>query len=413
MAARAAGLRGDVRVIGVIATGHFFGHFYMLVLPPLFPILKSEFGVSYTALGALVTAFALASGLLQLPVGFAVDRIGARLVLIGGLAVMAGGIALMGFSTAYWSLLLLAFVAGLGNSVLHPADYAILSGSIDGSRLGRAFGIHTFAGNAGWAAAPPVMIALATLWHWRLALSVVGALGLAVALLMFSQRHHLGDDSRRASAGAAARETAGRTVRGAFALLSSPPILLLFFFFVVTAMVMAGILSFSVTALVHLQGIPLTAANAALTGFLVAGAVGVLIGGVIADRTERYDVVATVGFLVAATLFVLIGATEMVVAWTLAGFVLAGLMQGIIWPSRDMMVRSLTPRGSSGKVFGFVSSGLDVGGAVAPLLFGWIIDQGAPEGIFLLTALFMLTSLAAALGAARLAQRLRPALAAE
>ena len=411
MTARTAGLRGDVRVIGVIATGHFFGHFYMLVLPPLFPILKSEFGVSYTALGALVTAFALASGLLQLPVGFAVDRIGGRSVLIGGLAVMAGAIALMGFSTAYWSLLLLAFIAGLGNSVLHPADYSILSGSIDGSRLGRAFGIHSFAGNVGWAAAPPVMIALATLWHWRLALSVVGALGLAVALVMFSQRRHLGDDSRRASTGvaAAARETAP----GAFALLFSLPILLLFFFFVAIAMVMAGIQSFSVTALVHLHGIPLTAANAALTGFLVAGAVGVLVGGVIADRTERYDVVAAVGFGVAATMFVLVGTIEMAVAWTVAGFALAGLMQGIIWPSRDMMVRSLTPRGSSGKVFGFVSSGLDLGGAVAPLLFGWIIDQGAPEGIFLLTALFMLTSIAAALGAARLAQRMRPALAAE
>ncbi len=411
MTARTAGLRGDVRVIGVIATGHFFGHFYMLVLPPLFPILKSEFGVSYTALGALVTAFALASGLLQLPVGFAVDRIGGRSVLIGGLAVMAGAIALMGFSTAYWSLLLLAFVAGLGNSVLHPADYSILSGSIDGSRLGRAFGIHSFAGNVGWAAAPPVMIALATLWHWRLALSVVGALGLAVALVMFSQRRHLGDDSRRASAGVAA--AARGTAPGAFALLFSPPILLLFFFFVAIAMVMAGIQSFSVTALVHLHGIPLTAANAALTGFLVAGAVGVLVGGVIADRTERYDVVATVGFGVAATMFVLVGTIEMAVAWTVAGFALAGLMQGIIWPSRDMMVRSLTPRGSSGKVFGFVSSGLDLGGAVAPLLFGWIIDQGAPEGIFLLTALFMLTSIAAALGAARLAQRMRPALAAE
>jgi MFS family permease len=403
----------------VIATGHFFSHFYMLVLPPLFPILKSEFGVSYTALGALITAFALASGLLQLPVGFVVDRIGARFVLIGGLAVMAGGIALMGFSTTYWSLLLLAFVAGLGNSVFHPADYSILSGSVDGSRLGRAFGIHTFAGNAGWAAAPPVMIALATLWHWRLALTVVGALGLAVALMMFSQRHYLGDDSRRAGpdvapvAAPASAETAGETARGAFALLFSPPILLLFFFFVFTAMVMAGIRSFSVTALVHLQGIPLTAANAALTGFLVAGAVGVLVGGVIADRTDRYDVVATVGFGVAATMFVLIGSTEVAVAWTVAGFALAGLMQGIIWPSRDMMVRSLTPRGSSGKVFGFVSSGLDVGGALAPLLFGWIIDQGAPKGIFLLTALFMLTSLAAAVGAARLARRLRPALAAE
>jgi MFS family permease len=410
MTARTATLRGDVRVIGLVATGHFFSHFYMLVLPPLFPILKAEFGVSYTALGALVTAFAVSSGVLQVPVGFAVDRIGARFVLIGGLATLAGGVTLMGFTSTYWSLFLLALIAGLGNSVFHPSDYSILSASVDGRRLGRAFGIHTFAGNAGWALAPPLMIALTSLWHWRLALSAVGALGLVVALALLSQRRHLEGDSRRAGAAPA---PGGVPTPSAFTLLFSLPILLLFSFFVMIAMTMGGIQSFSVTGLVHLHGIPLTSANAALTAFLVAGAVGVLVGGVIADRTERYDVVATVGFLVAATMFVLVGSTEMSVIWMGAGFAIAGLMQGIIWPSRDMMVRALTPPGSSGKVFGFVSTGLDVGGALSPVLFGWIIDRGAPEGIFWLTALFMVTSLAAALGAARLARRLRPAYAAE
>jgi len=338
MSVSGAPLRGDLRVIGLIAAGHFFSHFYMLVLPPLFPILKAEFGVSYTALGALVTAFAMASGVLQVPVGFAVDRVGARFVLIGGLTVLAGGVTLMGFTSAYWSLFLLALVAGLGNSVFHPSDYSILSASVDGRRLGRAFGIHSFAGNAGWALAPPLMIALATFWHWRLALSAVGALGLVVALALLSQRRHLTGDSRRPAPGAAPAPAQG-AAPSAVTLLFSAPILLLFSFFVVTAMVMAGIQSFSVTALVHLHGIPLTSANAALTGFLVAGAVGVLAGGVIADRTERYDLVAAVGFLVAATMFILVGSTAMSVIWMVAGFALAGLMQGIIWPSRDMMVR--------------------------------------------------------------------------
>jgi MFS family permease len=405
-------LRRDARVIGLVASGHFVSHFYMLVLPPLFPLIKAEFEISYTALGAVVMAFAVASGSSQLPVGFLVDRIGARGPLIAGLTLLAGGVALMGLSESYLALVLLAVVAGLGNSVFHPADYSILSASVEGSRLGRAFSVHTFSGLAGWACAPPLMIFLTTLWDWRTALVIVGCLGLAVALMLLLQSRHLRDDTRAATdtaARAAVRPSTGET----FGLLLSTPIVLLFLFFVMIAMTSSGLHAFAVTALVQHQGLELTPANAVLTGFLVAGALGVLLGGPIADRTDRYDAVAAVGFIAAAALIVLVAALPLPFAVLIAAFSLAGLMQGMIWPSRDMLVRSITPPGSSGKVFGFVSTGLDVGGALAPVLFGWIVDRGMPSWVFWFTAIFLLLCLVFAAGAAQVARRRQPAIAAE
>jgi MFS family permease len=405
-------LRRDARVIGLVASGHFVSHFYMLVLPPLFPLIKAEFEISYTALGAVVMAFAVASGSSQLPVGFLVDRIGARGPLIAGLTLLAGGVALMGLSESYLALVLLAVVAGLGNSVFEQADYSILSASVEGSRLGRAFSVHTFSGLAGWACAPPLMIFLTTLWDWRTALVIVGCLGLAVALMLLLQSRHLRDDTRAATdtaARAAVRPSTGET----FGLLLSTPIVLLFLFFVMIAMTSSGLHAFAVTALVQHQGLELTPANAVLTGFLVAGALGVLLGGPIADRTDRYDAVAAVGFIAAAALIVLVAALPLPFAVLIAAFSLAGLMQGMIWPSRDMLVRSITPPGSSGKVFGFVSTGLDVGGALAPVLFGWIVDRGMPSWGFWFTAIFLLLCLVFAAGAAQVARRRQPAIAAE
>lgn len=413
MDAAAASPGRDVRVIGLISAGHFCSHFYMVVLPPLFPLLKAEFGVSYAALGGAVAAFAIASGSAQTPTGFLVDRFGARHLLIGGLVLSAVAIALMSLAPSYPALLVLAFVAGLGNSVFHPADYSILSAGVKRSRLGRAFGFHTLSGNLGWAFAPAFMITAATLWDWRTALLLAGTLGAAVALVLLLQKSHLVDDTGAGSGGGAQTTGASRPAHRGFALLFSPPVLLLFLFFIFIAMVSLGVQSFAVTALAQLRGIALTSANAALSGFLVSGAFGVLLGGVIADRTRRYEAVAAVGFSAAAGMMLLIAAVPMPAAFVVAAFALAGLMLGIIWPSRDMMVRQITPPGESGKVFGFVSSGLDVGAATSPLLFGWIIDQGAPQWVFWMTAIFMLFSLVAGTVAARVGRRARPGIAAE
>ncbi|MEE8203007.1 MAG: MFS transporter [Alphaproteobacteria bacterium] len=383
-----AAVAGDARVIGLVGTGHFFSHFYLLALPPLFPLLKDEFGVGYAALGAVLMVYNLATGAVQVPVGFLVDRIGARTVLLVGLAVDAAAIAAIGLTSSYWALMALIFIAGLGNSVFHPADYAILSANVGQGRLGRAFSFHTFAGFLGFAAAPGTMVLLTALMNWRAALIVVGAVGLAVAAVMLAARTALADNASARASEAPAQPRRGQGL----ALLFSPPILLFFLFFLTTSMATSGIHAFSVAAIVSLYDAPLAAANAALTGFLLAAAVGILAGGVLADRTSRHDLVAVIGFVAAAAMVAVVAIMSLPMALLIGALTLAGLFQGSSRPSRDMMVRAVTPRGATGKVFAFVSVGLNVGGAISPVLFGWVIDLGEPRLVFALVVLFMLAA---------------------
>ncbi len=392
-----------IAVMSMIGAGHSVSHFYLLALPPLFPLLKAEFDVSYAALGLLMTVFNVVTGLTQLPSGFLVDRIGARPVLVGGLVLSGLGLMLIGWASEYWMILALVLMMGLGNSVFHPADYAILSASIDPERAGRAYALHTFCGNLGFMLAPPVMILLSSLWNWRTAAVVAGAVGFVVAAAILLYGHLLHDERAAGHAEAAAREGGGGARRGV-RLLLSPSILTMFLFFVLIAMVTAGIHSFSVTALVEYQGVSLASANSVLTGFLVAGALGVLLGGPIADRTTRHGLVAAAAMLASAALLLTVGNVRLPVVALMAALVGVGLLQGSVRPSRDMMVRAVTPKGASGRVFAFVSSGLNVGAAVTPVLFGYLIDIGEARWTFLLMAAILILAMAT-VGVARRERR--------
>ena len=384
--------RRDTRVLGLVGAGHFLSHFYILSLPPLFILLKAEFDVSWTAIGLLATLFMAANGISQVPMGFLVDRVGAPRVLIGGLTVEAIAIAMIGAVPSFPPMLVLAFIAGLGHSVFHPANYAILSASISEQRMGRAFSIHTFCGFLGTAVAPVTMIALAGAFGWRLALVLAGAMGIALAIVILAQARHLADGTRLGTG----REDGGQ--RGAPAgrvlgLLLSVPMVMLFFFFVFTSVLISGMQTFSIVGLAALHGTALEVSTRALSGFLTALAGGVLVGGAIADRTSRHDLVAVVAFAISAVVVLAAGATPMPEAALLALFVVAGFCQGVVIPSRDMMVRALAPSGSSGKAFGFMAAGGSAGGVLTPVLFGWAVDGGAPEWIFRVMALVMVLAI--------------------
>lgn len=381
----------DAKVVGLVSAGHFVSHSYILALPPLFPLLKEDFSVSYAALGLLMTVFSVTSGVFQIPVGFLVDRVGPRHILVFGMLVEAVAFALMGFWGVYPAMLVGMAVAGVANSVYHPADYAILTGKIGHERMGRAFSVHTFAGFAGNAAAPVAMVTLAALWDWRVALMTAGAAGAVVAGALVWNGAVL-DDVPAASAAAASRSRSSGT-RGDIRLLLSPPILMCFVFFVMLSMSSGGINSFAVAALVALYDTPLSLATTALTTFLACSAFGILAGGVIADRTAHHERVASVGFAATALIVALIGSVALPPLAIVMALAVGGLLWGMIMPSRDMLVRAVTPPGASGKVFGFVSTGLSLGSAVTPLLFGWIMDVGDPRWLFWGAAGFMLLAL--------------------
>ncbi|TQV81884.1 MFS transporter [Denitrobaculum tricleocarpae] len=395
-------LSDRTKVIGLVSSGHFLAHFYVIVLPPLFPLLQREFGVSYSALGLLLTVSSVTTGLVQVPVGFLVDRFGPRLLLLTGLGCMSAAVILSGLTSSYSALLAMMLLLGGGNSVFHPADYSILSARVEHTVLGRAFSLHTFSGHLGWAIAPTIMITLTALWGWRPALVAVGLCGLLVlgAILLFGRVLETGSSSGGSGGqpdpSMKAEKDAGGNHRN-IRLLFTAPMLLLFCYMIMASVAAIGLNSFTVVALVDLYDTSLDSANLVLTVFLSCSAGGVLLGGLIADRTKRHDLVIVAGFCIAAAALVLVGSSWLPILAVSASIALAGLMNGAIRPSRDIMVRAAAPAGSVGKVFGFVTSGMNVGGAIAPLLFGWILDQGQTPWIFYAAAGAMLLALLAAL----------------
>ncbi|MBI2203794.1 MAG: MFS transporter [Candidatus Rokubacteria bacterium] len=380
----------DFRLIAVVGVAHFASHFFQLTLPPLFPLLRVEFGVGYAALGLVMSVFYGASAVGQSISGFLVDRIGARPVLLGGTAALAGGIILAGFAESMSALVAVALVAGLGNSVFHPADYALFNTAIGTGRLGRAYSAHALAGALGYAAAPATIVALAAGFGWRGAVIGVGVTGLAWLAVLAYQ-------TRGLSALRRAEPTAQRTRDGAPAsaagVLFTTPIVAAFAYFVLLTTATAGTQTFSVAAIVALYASPLGLATTALSGYLIGKAVGVLGGGFLADRTRRHDVVAIGGILAAATLVLVVASGGVPLAVVAAAMTLAGASLGVAQPSRDLLVRAVTPPGASGRVFGFAYSGMDIGSALTPVVFGWLLDHGQPRALFVVVATLMVMTI--------------------
>lgn len=390
----AAPVRRDAKVLGLVGSGHFFSHFFGIALPPLFPLLQVDLAVSYAALGALLATANIATLVCQVPVGVLVDRVGARRLLAVGLGLMSGGIAAIALAPGYGVVLALMVFVGIGNSVFHPADYAVLVARISPQRLGRAFSLHTFAGHLGWVVSPMILAFLTVLWNWRVALAVAGLCGLLTAAWILMRGRELDIEASGPVEQAAPAKT--KTTMAPVRALVSTPVILFFLYMVFSAVSSSGLNGFTVTVLVDARGVPLAAANFALTTMFVFSALGVLLGGLIADRTRRHDLIVVTGYCAAAGVVAILGLVPAPLAALAAGFGVVGLAQGMIRPSRDMMVRAIAPPGSVGTVFGFVTAGMNVGSAAAPILFGWLIDRGFGGGVFVVAAGAMLLALGSA-----------------
>jgi FSR family fosmidomycin resistance protein-like MFS transporter len=371
----------DGRIIPLVCAAHFVSHFYILVLPPLFPFIRDFYDVSYTQLGLALTVFNITTAALQTPAGFLVDRIGPRSVLVAGLVLGAASLALVGLVPSFWLLVAMFALLGVANAVYHPADYAILSQLVSRERAGQAFSIHIFAGFLGTAVTPATMLILQQALGWQGAFLAASVMGLVVAVAFMLQPAALFQPPPRP-----ARPPGEPKDKAGWSLLLSPPILLNLLFFVMITFATTGVQNYSVVALGEAFGTPLGIANSALTANLMLSAFGVLIGGLLAARVAHHEWVAAASFAGIAVTAMAIGAADLGFVYLFAMMSINGFVNGLMQPSRDMLVRAVTPEGQFGKVFGFVTTGFNIGGIVAPLMFGYVMDAKHPQWVFFLVS---------------------------
>lgn len=367
--------------MSLIGVAHAFSHFFQLALPPLFPLLRAEFDVSWTLLGTLVGVFFAASGMTQFAAGFLVDRFGARPLLLTGFGLLCGGTVLAAIAPgAYW-LFPIVMLMGVGNGVFHPCDFAILNANVAPRRLGHAYSMHGVGGNLGYALAPVVSFGLAAAFDWRVALGTMGAIGLVVLAVLYVQREHL--TSQRAT------DAHSHTLRGSLPLFLQSTILLCFGFFVLQTAATIGLQSFMPSALNAGLSVPLIVATTAVTAYLLGGTAGIVAGGFIATRSTRHDLVAAGGLVSAAALLAIVGYGGLPFAAIVPMFAAVGFAVGCTGPSRDLIVRNATPKGAAGRVYGFVYSGLDVGATLGPVWFGLMLDHGQGREMFYVIAVLL------------------------
>jgi MFS transporter, FSR family, fosmidomycin resistance protein len=378
--AAAVPLRADAGVIGLVGIAHLISHFSQLLLAPLFPWLKDAFQVGYTELGFLMTIFFVVSCAVQAGSGFVVDRFGPRPILFGGLALL--GLAAFGFaaSTSYAMLAAFSVLAGIGNGVFHPVDYTLLNRRVSAPRLGHAYSVHGITGSLGWALAPAMLVPLAIAFSWRVALVCAGVLAFAVLALLLFKRHVLElppvPAAATAKAGAAGQQ-------GNFAFLRIPAVWMCFAFFFFYAVSLNVVQAFAPEAARQLHAVPVALAAMCLTVYMVASAGGMVLGGFLAADPSRCERIVGVGFGLAACVAVALALAHPPGALVPVMFGVMGLCAGIAGPSRDLLVKRSTPEGSTGRVYGIVYSGLDIGQALSPLLFGVLLDQGRFTAVLL------------------------------
>jgi MFS transporter, FSR family, fosmidomycin resistance protein len=388
-------IRKDAALIGLVGLAHSISHFSQLLLAPLFPWLKAEFGVSYAELGLLMTIFFVVSCVVQTVSGFIVDRFGPRPVLFGGLALL--GLAAFGFAASQSYVMLAAFsvLAGIGNGVFHPVDYTLLNRKVHASRLGHAFSVHGITGSLGWGLAPALLVPLTIAFSWRIALATAGVLAFAVLLVLVVNRRRLLLDPLpvvKAPMASARPSAAG----GDLDFLRIPAVWMCFAFFFFYAMALSGIQAFAPEAARILHGVPTAVAAMCLTIYMVASASGMVVGGFLAADPARCERIVGLGFSVAAALALVIGFTSVPAAAVPLLFGAMGLGAGIAAPSRDLLVKRSAPDNATGRVYGVVYSGLDIGQAVAPLLFGALMDHHHPSQVWLGIALVQIVMVASA-----------------
>jgi FSR family fosmidomycin resistance protein-like MFS transporter len=372
-----APLREDAHVIGLVGLAHLISHFSQLLLAPLFPWLKEAFHASYTELGFLMTIFFVVSCTVQTASGFLVDRLGPRPVLFAGLALIGAAAFGFAFSPDYITMAFFSVVAGVGNGVFHPVDYTLINRKVSAPRLGHAYSVHGITGSLGWALAPAVVVPLAIAYSWQVALMGAGTLAFVVLAVLWFNRKALDLPV------ATPRPAHAAKAEGTLEFLRVPAVWMCFAFFFFYAVVLSTIQAFAPEAARHLHDVPVAWAAMCLTVYMICAASGMVFGGFLASNPDRCERVVGAGFGMAALIALLIGLGPVPAVAVPVLFGAMGFASGIAGPSRDLLVKRSTPDNATGRVYGVVYSGLDIGQAIAPLFFGALMDHQNYRGVWI------------------------------
>ena len=385
-------LRQDAYVMGLVGLAHACSHFSHLLLPVMFPVFMKEFGWSFSELGLMSTVFFVVSGVGQASAGFVVDRLGARPVMWASVVMFVLACLAAASATGYSGMLLAAVLAGLGNCAFHPVDFTILNQRVSTPRLGYAFSVHGLTGNLGWAAAPAFLMGITALAGWRAAYIAAALLYAGILALLVLRKDLLLTTPRP-------KVQAGQGGESDLAFMRLPVVWWCFAFFLLSTMTLAVVQNFSVPILKALQNVSLETASMTLTAYMLCGAVGMFFGGFVAAQYPRWSDRVVASCMTAAAICMALCASGVFgAAGTLAVLAATGFAVGVGGPSRDLMIKKATPKGATGRVYGMVYSGLDVGFALSPLLFGAFMDRGWYAATLLGAALVLLLSVGAALG---------------
>lgn len=387
-------LAQDAKIIGLVSMAHAISHFSHMLLVPLFPIFQKEFALSFSQLGFLVTVFFVVSGIGQALSGFWVDRVGARPVLLSSIVVFILAAIVAAYARGYSWLIVAAALAGLGNSPFHPCDFTILNQRVSQARLGHAFSTHGISGSLGWALAPLFYAGMTALVGWRNAYFAAALLYAVVLLILWLNR-----DALHVPVESQVDKPDGTIIKkeSDFAFLKLPVVWWCFGFFMLSTVTLAMVQSFSVPILKALHGFSFETATLTLTAYLLCGALGILVGGFIASNQSKRgmssDKAIMICYFVGAILLTLCATGILGAAGTMIALAATGFVVGIGNPSRDMMVKNATPKGASGRMYGTVYSGFDVGFAVAPLIFGALMDRQLYSACLYAVAFVLLVSI--------------------
>ncbi len=399
--AAAPPLRQDASLIGLIGTAHLISHFSQLLLAPLFPWLKDAFDASYAELGLLMSVFFVVSCASQAAAGFAVDRFGPRPILLAGLGILGTAALGFAFSHSYTTLLFFSALAGLGNGVFHPVDFTLLNRKVHASRLGHAFSVHGITGSLGWALAPALLVPITLAYSWRTALMCAAALIFAVLALMWIYRDRLALPLPSDVAQSGDDHKPVQTPEGNFDFLKIPAVWMCFAFFFFNAMVLSAVQAFAPEAARLLHAVPIASAAMCLTTYMLCSAGGMVLGGFLASNPARCERVIAAGYGLSAVVALIMAWIDVPGAWVPLMFGVMGFASGTAGPSRDLIVKSAAPANATGRVYGVVYSGLDIGQAVAPLLFGTLMDHGQPMQVWIGIALLQLMLIGSAFNVRR------------